>query len=110
MCAVSYVGDMYAKGFKNKWDHVPSVSNTFTTETPVTREEFEDLRQEVVELRKLLQAAKAFDKATGQPDCEMDKKVDFIKSLAEFVGVDMAGCFWLKGTDQSGTYRGWAWL
>ena len=97
MCVVSYVGDMYAKGFKDKWNKVTGVPNTFTLETPVTREEFEALRQEVTELRKLLQAAKAFDKATGQPDCETDEKVDFIKSLAEFVGVDMRDVF---GSDE----------
>lgn len=52
-------------------------------------EEFEALRREVQELKELLKAAKKFDQATGQPDCEMDEKIAFIKQVAEFVGVDL---------------------
>jgi hypothetical protein len=55
-----------------------------------TPEEFDALKDEVKELRKLLQAAKEFDEATGQHDCEAEEKVRFIKDLAKFVGVDLS--------------------
>jgi hypothetical protein len=59
----------------------------------VSREEFNALKHEITELRKVLKAAKAFDEATGQPDCEMDEKVALIKRLAEMVGVSMEDIF-----------------
>jgi hypothetical protein len=40
----------------------------------VDRTEFESLKQEVEELKKLLKAAKAYDEATGQPNCEMRER------------------------------------
>jgi len=54
-----------------------------------TRAEFEQLKKEVSELRDLLKAAKKFDDATGQPDCESADKLALIKKLAELVGVDL---------------------
>lgn len=59
----------------------------------ISREEFDALRCEVEELKALLLAAKAFDEATGQPDCEMDEKVELIKRVAEAVGVDLEDLF-----------------
>lgn len=59
----------------------------------VSREEFNALKKEVKELRKLLLAAKEFDEATGQADCEMDEKIEFIRQLADFVGVDLDEVF-----------------
>lgn len=41
----------------------------------------------------MLKAAKAFDTATGQPDCEMDDKVKLIKEVAKMVGVDLGDIF-----------------
>ena len=58
--------------------------------TPVTRHEFDALKKEVEELKLLLAAAKKYDEATGQPECEHKDKVAFLKSVAEFVGVDLA--------------------
>ena len=55
MCSftVSYVGDMYAEGYSKRWNFVPSplVESEITT-TPISREEFEALRQDVAELQK----------------------------------------------------------
>ena len=45
-----------------------------------TREQFE-------EFLELLRAAKKFDEATGQPDCELEEKKSFIRKLAEHLGV-----------------------
>ena len=60
---------------------------------PYSKEEFDALKKEVEELKQLLKAAKKFDEETGQPDCHMDDKVDFIKKLAEYVGVDLEDIF-----------------
>ena len=64
----------------------PSTSTdtyTFTSNSP-SQEEFQKLKEEVQELKELLIKAKLFDEKTGQPDCEMDEKVDFIKKLGRF--------------------------
>jgi hypothetical protein len=63
------------------------------TPDTVGREEFEALRNEIRELRKLLIAAKEYDQATGDPDCEMDEKVALIKKVADLVGVDISDVF-----------------
>ena len=60
---------------------------------PVSREEFDALKKEMEELKKLLKAAKEYDEKTGQPDCHMDEKVELIKKIAELVGVDLKGIF-----------------
>ncbi len=85
MCMVSAIGDNFKDNFPNKWPD-------FTPHT-ITRLEFDKLKQEVEELKKLLQAAKAFDKATGQHHCEMDEKVKLIKEIAKIVGVDLGDVF-----------------
>ncbi len=44
-------------------------------------------------MKKLLQAAKRFDEATGQPHCEIDEKVRLIKEIAKLVGVELGDVF-----------------
>lgn len=61
-------------------------------QTP-TRAEFNALKNEMEELKKLLLAAKQYDEATGQPNCEMEEKVELITKLAKLVGVDMQEVF-----------------
>jgi hypothetical protein len=56
----------------------------------VSKEEFDRLKAELEELKKLIKAAKAFDEATHQCDCELDEKTDLIKRLADLVGVDVS--------------------
>lgn len=91
MCTVSMIGDGYRDQFPNRWpDLYPPGAEKLGS---VTRAEFEALKQEVEELKKLLLAAKEFDEKTGQPDCEIDEKVELIKKIAEMVGVDMDEVF-----------------
>lgn len=70
MCMVSFVGAGAAQSIQQySWiQSIPSV--------PPSREEFETLKREVQELKKVLVAAKEYDDATGQPDCEMEEKVE----------------------------------
>ena len=82
------IGDGYNDQFPTRW---PSV--TVYPEPSVPRHEFDALKKEVQELRELLLAAKKFDEETGQPNCEIDEKVEMIKKIAELVGVDMQDVF-----------------
>ncbi len=88
MCVVSNIGDTYRDMFPKQWPNVPA--NPVYPIPEISRHEFEALRKEVLELKELLKAAKKFDDATGQPDCEMDHKVKFLKQIAEALGVDMS--------------------
>ena len=63
---------------------------------PVLREEFEKLKSDMEELKELLRAARKYDEATGQKNCEMEEKIAFIKKMAEYVGVDMTDVFATK--------------
>lgn len=95
MCMVSNIGDVYGK----KWqDYTPPViqpppTQMFIPVSEVTKAEFEALKKEVMALKELLLAAKKFDEATGQPDCEMESKIAIIKKVAEAVGVNLDEVF-----------------
>ena len=98
MCVVSNLGDSYRDNFAPRWPQSP-VQPMYPYVAPhvpplqITREEFEALKKEVESLKELLKAAKKFDEETNQPDCHMDDKVEFIKKLAEYVGVDLEDIF-----------------
>ena len=83
MCVVSMIGDTWKGNFPTTYPTFPEVSKV----------EFEALRREVEELKKLLVAAKNFDEATGQKDCEMEEKIKFIRQVADSVGVDLSEVF-----------------
>lgn len=85
MCTVSMVTDYWRDNNLPKYPGVGVASWPNT----VTREEFEALRRDVLELKELLKAAKKFDEATGQPNCEKEEKVELIRKIAEAVGVDL---------------------
>ncbi len=93
MCVVSNMGGWWGQTYPQTYPWVQPyvVDPTAPAPTPETvgREEFEALRNEIKELRKLLIAAKEFDAATGQPDCEMEEKVAVLRRIAELVGVDL---------------------
>lgn len=94
MCTVSNIGTGWGDTFPDRYPwiqpYVAPVSPPIPVVIPgVSQEEFDRLKREVEELRKLLTAAKEFDAATGQPDCEVDEKVALIKRIAEYVGVDL---------------------
>ena len=80
------IGDHYA----DKWQWVPqSPTFTYTYPPAVTREEFDALKRDVEEMKALLKRAKAYDKANGEPDCEIDEKLEVLRRVAELVGVDL---------------------
>lgn len=105
MCAVSYVGDYWRDKLPERHPWVtptypytppganPGGGGITLNPTGPSQAEFDALKKEVEELKKLLLAAKKFDEETGQPDCHMDEKVDLIKKIAKLVGVDMKDVF-----------------
>ncbi len=90
---VSNIGGNWQGTFPDSYPTIqPYVAQPQPIPVPVpgvSREEFDRLKREVEELVKLLAAAKEFDAATGQPDCEVDEKVAMIRKIADFVGVDL---------------------
>lgn len=103
MCTVSNISDDWTKRWPNNpvnpWQdkqalpYIPYGVPGPLNQAQITREEFEALKKEVSELKKLLEAAKVYDEATGQPDCHMEDKVDMIKKIAGMVGINMDEVF-----------------
>ena len=102
MCAVSNMGDYWRTNDWPKWEPyqpLAPIPNTipvgpYAYPAPeVTKADLDALKREMEELKKLLVAAKKYDEATGQPDCEAEDKVALIKKVAKLVGVDMSEVF-----------------
>lgn len=96
---VSNIGDGWADKFPKDYPtfpypkKIPGGHEIVWPTDSVSKQDFDALKKEVQELKKLLKAAKKFDEATGQPDCHMDEKVKLIKAIAELVGVDLGDVF-----------------
>ena len=75
------------------WPKPTTTDSTYIFPSGPSQQQFDALKKEVEELKKIVKAAKEYDEATGQPDCEVDEKVDMIKKLADYVGVDMNDVF-----------------
>lgn len=92
MCSVSMVGDHYNDLFKVKpWypqiPQWPSAPQQY--EITVSRSEFEELKRQVEEMKALLARAKEYDARNGEPDCEVNEKMDVLRRVAKLVGVDL---------------------
>lgn len=88
MCTVSMIGDHYS----DKWKK-PDYTNIFNNFPSISRPEFDALKKEVEEMKKLLERALAYDKANNEPHCEMEDKVKLLKQVAKMVGVDLDTVF-----------------
>ncbi len=90
MCVASMVSDFY----RDRWNQPQSLPYyTITTGSEVSRKDFEDLKKEVEDMKKLLQKAIEYDKINNQPHCEMEDKVELLKKVAELVGVSLEDIF-----------------
>ncbi len=87
MCVVSMVTEYWKENNQPKLPTGLAYANW--PPSSVSREEFEALRKEVYELRQLLEAAKKFDDATNQHNCQKEENVRIIKQIAENLGVDL---------------------
>lgn len=99
MCVVSMVGDFYQDKFEPFKRYIVDPNPAFTNFPPITRIEFNALKKEVETMKELLKRAKLYDEENGEPNCEMEDKIKFIKEIAKFVGVDLADI--LKQPDAS---------
>ena len=88
MCTVSAVGDMWGRTLPQTPYYPAIISGG-----EVTRAEFDQLKRDMQELKELLKAAKRYDEATGQRDCEMEEKIALIRKFAEIAGVSMEDLF-----------------
>ena len=90
MCVVSMIGDFY----NDKWTplepiiYLPSSTN-FTFTTGVSQEEFDKLKKEVQDMKELLKRAKIYDEHNNEPNCEMEDKMNFLRMVAKYVGIDL---------------------
>ena len=91
MCTVSMIGDHYAQ----KWNqpNQQPFSPDVQIPVPVSRDEFNRLRDDVSEMKSLLLRAKEYDKKNNQPDCEQASKIAILRKVAEAVGVDLDDVF-----------------
>jgi len=84
---------MIADHFRDKWTSpaigLPITINPFAPVSIVGRDEFEALKKEVLEMKELLKRAKAYDEKNGEPDCEIDEKMDLLRRVAAMVGVNL---------------------
>lgn len=101
MCVVSAIGDNWQQSFPEKfpnWEETvrywPTVQppNTvvLSSELEGFRKEIEAIRQDILELKKLLKVAIDYDAKTGQPHCENEDKIALIRKVADAVGVDLS--------------------
>ena len=81
MCVVSFVGDH----FQQKW---PEPIITWYPPNP-TKEEFDALKKEVLEMKELLRKAKIYDEKNNEPNCEIEDKMEFLRKVAKLVNIDL---------------------
>jgi hypothetical protein len=88
---------MIGDHFSGKWRQEPYNQFITTTNVPftpfATKEEFEALKKEVLEMKALLIKAKEYDEKNNEPNCEMEDKVKLLKQVADMVGVDLKEIF-----------------
>lgn len=87
MCVTSMVGDHYREKF-TPWPY-PDYPPAVPMHIGPTRTEFDALKRDVLEMKELLKRAKKYDEDNGEPECEMDEKMDLLRKVAKMVGVDL---------------------
>ena len=110
MCTVSMVSDHYLEKWKYKPDggwtnpdpgFIPPNPNPWAPppayipnwNPPVTKQEFEELKKEVLEMKQLLKRALKYDEDNNEPHCELDDKIKALKLIADAVGVSLEDLF-----------------
>ena len=72
MCVVSMIGDHY----HDKWKWVEPIINpnqyipNYNISVGISREEFEQLKKEVLEMKELLKRAVKYDIENNEPNCK----------------------------------------
>ncbi len=93
MCVVSMIGDHYNDKWKDLFPNIPISPtppyNQRSIFPEITREEFNQLKKEVEDLKELLKRAKIYDEKNNEPNCEIETKMAFLREVAKFVGIDL---------------------
>jgi hypothetical protein len=84
MCVVSMIGDHY----DDKWNK-PEYKILWNNFSVVSREEFETLQKEVLEMKELLKKAIKYDEDNNQKDCHIDEKILMLKKIAALFNIDL---------------------
>ena len=90
MCAVSQVGDQFQQQWQGQLGGIGGLQQYIQQ---VSRQEFENLKQEVFKLRDELKAAKELDIKNKEPDCSHAHKVDLLRQFAKAFDVDLSDIF-----------------
>lgn len=93
MCSVSMIGQHY----DDMWRQLPFYPkpqpgggvSIIKVGPEVTRAEFDELTRQVTEMKELLKRAKKYDEDNGQPDCEIDDKMERLRQIATIVGINL---------------------
>lgn len=95
MCVVSALGEHYTEKFEpyRRMIYPNEGLQPLGIYQTVSRQEFEELRNLVLEMRDILLVGKAYDEKTNQPHCEHEEKVALLKEIAKQVGVDIDEVF-----------------
>lgn len=93
MCVYSMIGDHYNDKWRERYPQVFPTTGTDSTVNinyiSVSREEFDELKRDVAEMKELLKRAKIYDEEHGQPDCQVEEKIALLRKIAELVGIDL---------------------
>ena len=104
MCAVSFIGDSYKRFFEESpfrpWHGI--ISGVGGAAGP-SKADFDALKAKVEEMLAMLKAARQFDIATGQKDCQMDEKIEMLRKVADVVGLDITNVVFRGGPDGTDT-------
>jgi len=114
MCVVSMIGDHFHDKWKdyintptpnplapltqpypNPWGFPNNNSQNSSQVFPTlaTKQELDELKKEVLEMKELLKKAIEYDKKNNEPHCEVEEKIATLKKIAEMVGVSLEDIF-----------------
>lgn len=83
MCVYSMIGDH----FNDKWQPIQQPFQTYIQ--GVSQQEFDKLKDEVLEMKKLLERAIKYDKEHNEPSCQTEEKVKLLKEMAKVFGIEL---------------------
>lgn len=92
------IGDHYHDKWKDRWTEpytngTVQIITTYKEPEYATREEIEELKKEVLEMKELLKKAIKYDRDNNEPDCQLEEKMATLKKVAGLVGVDLEEVF-----------------
>lgn len=82
MCLVSNIMDAYKPHIPQAFPYSPP-SQGWPAASPSLRKELDELRQLIDSFHRAVEAAKEFDRLTGQPDCVDPEKAVLEQRVAE---------------------------